>query len=501
MTTSSKLTFSLTILTALAACRAPEEEPPAPATEEIPVTAASAEALADFERGRELMDVGRRQEANELFEAAVARDPAFAYAYLNVARTAASWQELNDNHQLALANLEGKSDGERLLVEIFQTLFDNDAEKRVELARTLVEAYPRSPRAWVVLAGMQSDLNQNEAARESTRQALVLDRGFKPAYVATWASYLFREPKDFARAEQAMLECLELDPGEAKLHENLGDVYRAMQQLDRAAELYTRAAGLDPAHTAVQIKKGHVNSFLGNFEQARADYDAGLAGAKEQNRITYANYRAFAHLHAGDPRAALAELTELVAAADTLEIPDDQVYGAKIFTLSNQAAIALHHGFLAEAETILTDLAAVIRDNLKQVDAPEIARQQEANLLLWQSQLAARRGEWDAARERAEEHRRLLESDNNPRRFEGYHGLIGLIELLQGNHARAAELFATSDLNEIYVKFHLALAEEGAGDIEEARRLFREVGEWNFNSVGFALVRRDALARSQEDRG
>ncbi len=496
MTPLKPVACSLTLLTALVACRAPEEAPPEPVIEELPVTTSSAEALADFERGRELMDVGRYREANELFEAAVARDSGFTYAYLNIARTAASWQEFNDNQKLAMTHLEGKSEGERLLAEIYQTIFDNDAEKRIELARALVEQYPRSPRAWLVLAGMQSDLNQHEAARESIRQALELDDEFKPAYVATWTSYLFREPKDFARAEQAMLKCLELDPGEAKLHENLGDVYRAMQQLERAAEVYARAAELDPDHSAVQIKKGHVQSFLGDFEQARADYDAGLANARERSRITSANYRAFVHLHAGDPRAAIDELATLVATANEAGIPEDQVYGARIFTLTNQAAIALHHGFFADAEAILTELAGVIRENAERIDAPEFARQQEANLLVWQSQLAARRGDWEAARARAEEHRQLLENDNNPRRFEGYHGLLGLVELLQGNHGPALEHFAKSDLNDVYVKFHIALAEEGAGNAGVARRLFQEVAEWNFNTVGFALVRAEALARS-----
>ena len=35
-----------------------------------------------------------------------------------------------------------------------------------------------------------------------------------------------------------------------------------------------------------------------------------------------------------------------------------------------------------------------------------------------------------------------------------------------------------------------------AGNGEEAKRLFAEVATWNFNSVGFALVRRDARERA-----
>ncbi len=485
----------LMILITFAACQPAEQpEPAAPAIEEIPITTSSPQALADFERGRELMDVGRAEEANALFEAATIKDPGFAYAYINVASTARSWQEFNDSQRLAMANLEGKSTGERLLAQILRTVFENDAEGRIELALELVENYPRSPRAWLVLARMQSGLNQHEAARESMKQAFELAPRLMGAHLAIWASYLFNKPKDFVRAEQAMLDGLELTPDEAKLYENLGDVYRAMQQLERAAETYARAAELDPGLSAVHIKQGHVSSFLGNFDKARLAYDRGIESAREQNRITHANYRAFTHVHAGDPRAALDELAVLVEAADGLGIPEDQVAGAKTFTLTNQAAIALHHGFLADAEKILAELEGVMRDNAERVGDPEFARQQEAYILQWQSRLAARKGDYPNALALAEEHRKLLEGDNNPRRFESYHRLLGMIELLRGNHGKAAEQLARSNLNQTYVKYHLALAEEGAGNLEEARRLFKEVGEWNFNSVGFALVRRDALA-------
>ena len=48
----------------------------------------------------------------------------------------------------------------------------------------------------------------------------------------------------------------------------------------------------------------------------------------------------------------------------------------------------------------------------------------------------------------------------------------------------------------MYNKYHLALALDGAQQTHEARKLFKEVGEWSFNNVGYALVRKDALARA-----
>lgn len=487
----------LLLLATLTACQDGGDSgtPPPPIARDVPVTTASTEALELFLEGRQAMEIGRESEAHELFQQAVELDPGFSYAHLSLAFTAASAREFADHLGRARAHLEGKSDGERILVEITETYFDNDSEKRLGLARSLVEHYPEGPRAQLMLAGIQTDQNQDAAARESIERATLLDDSLLAAHYAAWRSYLFDEPTDFARAERAMWRCLELDPEEAKPYENLGDVYRAMGDLERAAEVYQRAVEKDPSLTVAHVKQGHVASFLGRFDEARAAYDAALEAARDQTRITYANYRAFTHLHAGDPRAALDELSGLIELADTLGLSADKVLGAKIFTLTNQATIALHHGLEDDAENILETLAGAMRANSESVGDGDFTRLQEANILLWQSQLEARRGDAETALALAEEHRALLADDRNPRRFEGYHGLLGLIALLDGRNAEAVEHLEQSDLGRIYVKYHLALAAEGAGQTERARKLFREVAEWGFNSVGYALVRRDALAR------
>lgn len=49
-----------------------------------------------------------------------------------------------------------------------------------------------------------------------------------------------------------------------------------------------------------------------------------------------------------------------------------------------------------------------------------------------------------------------------------------------------------------YIKDQLAVAKEGAGDAADAKKLFREVAEHNFNAVGFALVRKEAQQKAGE---
>ena len=51
--------------------------------------------------------------------------------------------------------------------------------------------------------------------------------------------------------------------------------------------------------------------------------------------------------------------------------------------------------------------------------------------------------------------------------------------------------------NQVFAAQALALAEAGAGDSERAATYFSDVANYNFNSVGFALLREEARERSE----
>jgi len=466
------------------------------AVQEIRPTTTSEEARAHYTTGEHLLDVGRPQEANVHFRKAVELDSTFAYAYLGLANSAPSTQEFKEGLDAAARQIERKSEGEKLLLEINRTFLGNDAEKTLELAQKLTQTYPNSPRAWLVLGNAQQALNQHAAARESFQRALSLDRNMYAARAALATSYRSFEPRDLAQSKQQADLVVASAPDEAKGYELLGDVFRAMNDLPRARDAYARAVEKDSALGAARVKVGHLNAFLGSYADARTSYDAAIAGAKDGNRVTFANYRAFTHVHAGDARAALNELAQVERSAVRAGIPEPQVAGARIFTLQNAATIALHSGMNREAELIINQLKTVIRADAARVGDSSYTRQQEAQILAWESQLAARKGDYATAASKAEEHRKLVEGDRNPRRLETYHALAGLIELRKGNHAGAVEHYRQANLTDEYTRYHLALALEGAGQTEEAKKIFGEVAAFNFNSVGFALVRADALKRA-----
>ncbi len=462
---------------------------------ELPVTTSSDEAREHFLQGQRAMDMGRSIEASAHFAKAVEADSGFAHAYLNKANTALSLDEFRTNLELAMQRADDATQAERLLIEINQKGFDNDVEGQLRLASQLVETQPTSPRAWLTLAGIQASMSNHEESRTSMMKATELAPEFSLAYMQLGNSYLFSQPKDFSRAQEYMQKVVELEPEEQLPHDLLGDVYRAQGELEKARDDYSRAAELDPTNASPLQQRGHVNSFLGDYDAARADYDSAIALGRANQKPAFALYRAFVRVHAGDAQGAIDELNELVESIDGMGIPEPA--GVKISTLSNLAIIAMHIGNFPAAEQALEQRTNLMMGQADKVGTDQFRRGQEANIAYFDGILAARKGDYTTATMKVDEYAALVEPDANPRKMEPVHEMRGLISLLQGDYAEAVSHFEQGNLDNLYTQYQLALAHEGAGNTTEARQLFGEIADNNFNSVAFALVRQEAMQKRQ----
>ena len=455
-----------------------------------PLTTSSAAARDQFLRGQRELDVFRAIDANEHFKAAVAADPNFAFAYLNVANTANSLDEFKANLALAEQHATGASDAERLQIAMARKGFDNDLVGQLALGQQLVAKYPASPRAWLALAGVQGALNRNEEGRASIAKALALAPRFFAAHTAMGLSYVFGEPRDFAKALEHMQQAEALAPEEAGAHTFLGDVYRAQRNLTKAREEYLRGHQLNPRDAVLLVKAGHANTFLGDYVAARADYDSAIAVGRANEKAAYAPFRAFVSVYAGDPAAAIDELNRLVAAVDGMGVPDPKT--AKVAALTSVAFIATDTRNQVAAEQALKQLGPVLMQQADEAGNPAFRRGQQAIIAYFEGWWAARRGDYASAQKQADQIGQLLAPDANPRKLEPMHQLEGFIALYQGKYREAAGHLRLGNLLDPYIKYQLAVATEGAGDAAQAKRLFTEVAEYNFNTVGFALVRKDA---------
>jgi Flp pilus assembly protein TadD len=461
----------------------------------IPVTTSSDDARDHFMLGLHALDMGRPNDARPHFEQAVAADPEFAYAYLNLGFASNSTLDFKRNLDLASQNAAGAGEEEQLIIEITAKAFDDDAEGALAAAQRLVEIAPESPRAWIALGDAQGDMDDVAAARTSYISATEKAPDFAPGFMSLGGSYLL-EPQDLPAAQTAFQGAVDLQPEEAVPHDLLGDAHRAQGHLDAAATEYGRTAELDTTTGNGYQQRGHVNTFLGNFDEARADYDAAIAIESGKNaEASFGVYRALVSAHEGNPQAAIEEIQGLITKIDAMGIPDPR--GLKIFAHQTIADIALHTEMMPEAEAAIASVEAMRAEAAEEIDTDAARRNARAGALLGQGWLAARQGDYPGAIARANEYTTTRASSTDPDRDQPAHALLGFVSLQQGDNDAAIAHFEQADPDDIYAGYYHALALEGAGRTDEAKALFAKVGNNNFNSSGFALVRKDALERAQ----
>lgn len=338
-------------------------------------------------------------------------------------------------------------------------------------------------------------MNQFAEQRTVLEKVTALAPWFSPAPFTLGGSYLFNEPTDFAKAEKYYRQAIALAPGNDMYYWSLGDVYRGSNKLEDARRFYKLALQLDPKDPVAPLKLGHVNSFLGNYDEARKDYDTGIKAASPGNAGFLVPFKALTWVYAGDPAAAIKSLEALVSDIDSFGAGADQRLTAKVFALTSAATVALFSGLNDDAARVLAERAELMRENARLVGTEAFSKIQEAQIAFFDGQLAAWRGDYKAAAALAKQTAALVAGENNARKMEPYHELLGLIELRRKNYKKAVTELRQADLTQLHVKYQLAQALEGSGQQDEARKLYKDVSVNNFNTVDFALLRAPALKR------
>jgi tetratricopeptide (TPR) repeat protein len=460
----------------------------------VPLSAASKSGLSQYMQARRLADSGDFVKANQAARQLTEENPDFVGGWIMLSNTSLSGAQFVKAAKKAKELSAGGTEGEQLWAAINMTFVTNETEEGLRLGKKFVDAYPNAARAWLVYSGLLGGQRKYDEARAASAKAIELAPDQVSGYNSLGFSYLYNDPRNFAKAEKNFRRAIEIDPSEANNWVNVGDVHRAMGDLEAARGDYSKALELDSGNAVAAVKRGHVNSFLGNFADARADYDTGIAAGEELTQSSLAVYRAFVQLHAGDHQAAVVELKGELARIDTLEMPADQVAGARNFVLINITDVCFNNGMLDEAASAVGQLSASLAETGKNSGDDNFARQQKATATYWQGKLAARQGDYAEATAKAEAFSELVAQDDNPRKLERYHELLGQVALQQKEyesaigHYRQANLSTSPGAGDVKNIFMLATALQGVGQTEEANELLQQVANWNFNSVWFAML-------------
>ena len=453
-------------------------------------TSKSKEAVASFQQGLLLADQGDGQKARALFIKAIEQDPKMAVAYIFKASTDFSPKEFKDDLNKAKANLKGANKWEKLYYDYDMTFFTSDWNKRLELAQKMVSSYPGAARAHVELGNTYLGGNENAKARESFQKAVDLDPSWVGGYSALTNAYLFTDPKDFNKAEQTALKAVELAPMSPGVEIALGDCYRAQNNLEKARDAYSKAIQLDPDSPGAYFKKGHANSFLGNFDEARQNYTDGA----KHDEVKFGDITdiGFTYLYAGNNEMAMKYLMDECQKMDAAGETKDRTTIAKVNCMDACARIAMHNGDAAkikELTSMMDPLNAEITNDLGTREAKLFLKSGKS---YWQAITNAIEGNFDVAKAKAEEIKTTLEPVKDPTKLYSYEFAMGYINFKQKNNAEAISHFEKSNPSgSVYNKYWLAMANEAAGNKDKASALYKEIAVYNFNEIGYALIRNE----------
>jgi tetratricopeptide (TPR) repeat protein len=441
-------------------------------------------------------DAERNAVALQHFMEAIKADESFALAHLYAGLYDPAFGGFKKHLDDAKARSGRASPAEKLMISISERNFANDPTGALDAANQLVKVAPDQPRAYLEVARAQAALGRTADGRQTLMKLLELSPDFTSVHVELANSYIQQEPRDLDKASTHLQHALALEPGAAYVHDYMGDLFRARNELEKARAEYTKMAELDPASPNGFQQRGHVNAFLGNYAEARADYDRALALASPAQKPGFMQLRAIVPVYAGDPAAAEKELEDLYNAIDGMNSPNP--VAAKVGVSNEQFLIALENKHFDVALRAVERLASLSQQQA-QMAGTETRRNIATAFNAYNvGMLAIRKGDFATGRAKAKEYMDARQAENNPLKNEGAHGLLAMADFAEGKAESSLQHFDEISPENQYYNYYHALALEKAGKTAEAQVLFKRVADRNFSSAAVALTKKAAASHLKQ---
>ena len=461
----------------------------------LPVSTKSAEADNLLQEALQLNSISKGDEAKKKLLKAIEIDENFGFAYMVLSTFGSNTvTETDTYYEKALSLKDQLNDVERCMLEVRTSYRDNDTEKRLEYSKKILELIPDNAFAHLRMGYTHWEMADIELSRKFLLSAIKKDKYYSEPYTGIVNNYMFSEPKSYDKAEKYATEVLSFNKDESYYHVELGDVYRAQNKLEKAAEKYDDAyeAGTDNFLSAA--KAGHAYTMI-DPPEARKRFDQAIEDARNTNQRIGPEYaKIYTFLHEDNFQKAYAQLIKLKNKIDSYDLSDEKKQ-------DNLSSILWHEYFI-KAHTGEHDAAKTALKKKKEIDLAKAKKSKNnrsvkntQSFALWaESHLEIMKGNYDVAKTKLEKLKSMVENESNPQRFDGYHNLMGMANLMSGNSKKGVEHFEkVIDPSNIYFRYFNGLAHKASGNSDKAKELFKEVATHNFNNLNYTVVRNKAI--------
>ncbi len=470
-------------------------------TTKIPVSTESKEAEDLYHQAFRLNSIFKGDEAKKKLLKAVEFDKDFGAAYIFLSQFGSNTgSETDDYYEKALSLKEKLNDVEKCLLEIRTSYRDNDTEKRLEYSKKLVELLPNNAIAHQRMAYYHWGMSNIEDSRKSLLLAIEKDKNYSSAYDNLAGSYMFADPKNYEMAEKYASKALSLNKKESYYHVLLGDVYRAQNKLKKAAKKYDDAYEAGTNNFFSAAKAGHAYTFI-NPTEARKRFDQAINDSKNSDQKIGPEYaKVYTYLHENDFNKGHLQLLKLKNNIDSYGFTDEKKQEEISEILWHEYFIMSHSGQFDAAKTALEEKKGIDIAMAKRSKNERAVKNTESDFLWRESHLEIMKGNYDGAKRKLSELKEMVSSENNPQKYDGYHNLMGMTNLMSGNAEKGVEHFEkVVNQSNIYFQYHKGLAYKEFGNLDKAKEIFQSVATHNFNGLNYTAVRNKALKELGKD--
>ena len=461
----------------------------------LPLSTESTKAANLYHDALLLNAVYKEDKAKEKLLEAVRLDSNFAAAYLLLSTLDINTVIETDSYYDKAISLKGKmNDVELCFFDIRTSYRDNDINKRVQASEKLVKLLPNNAIAHERMSYTKYEMADISGSRQSALNAIDNDNFYSPAYGILVNSYTFAEPKSFEKAEMYAKKVLSFNRDKSFYHVMLGDVYRAQNKLEKAAEKYDDAYDVGTNNWLSAAKAGHAYTMF-DPEEARKRFNKAVSEARTNNQKIGPEYaKVYTYLHQNNFAMGLNQVKEIKNSLPSYGFSDQEVDSELSDLLWHEYFIYSHSGQYSDAKKSLADkrkidmkLAKLSKNNRSTFDT-------ESTLLWMESHLEIMKGNYDKAKLKLNDLKKRFSDSSDPKRYDGYNNLMGMANLMSGNAQKSIEHFENVlDEGNIYFQYFKGLSYKASGKLDKAKEIFNYVAKYNFNGLVYTVVRNKAI--------